>query len=158
MPSYTIYLIPRRKVGCTTNLAQRMAEYRCNWDLPKPWPYYRVLEVLHDVTATQAGDREWYYADKYGLPRGPHYTATLHANHLPNSWLTQSPDQRSTAGRKGGPVGGFKMRATCPHCGRIGQFCGMRRWHFDNCRDKPLAPASAPAMWASPHWYRVRAG
>lgn len=26
--------------------------------------------------------------------------------------------------------------ATCPHCGKIGQYRAMKRWHFDNCKLK----------------------
>lgn len=25
---------------------------------------------------------------------------------------------------------------TCPHCGKTGELIGMKRWHFDNCRQK----------------------
>ena len=26
-------------------------------------------------------------------------------------------------------------QAACPHCGKIGQYRAMKRWHFDNCKD-----------------------
>ena len=25
---------------------------------------------------------------------------------------------------------------TCPHCGKIGKGGGMKKWHFDNCKDR----------------------
>lgn len=25
---------------------------------------------------------------------------------------------------------------TCPHCGKTGGYQGLKRWHFDNCKDK----------------------
>ena len=29
------------------------------------------------------------------------------------------------------------VKTTCPHCGKIGQEIAFRRWHGDNCRNKP---------------------
>ena len=29
-----------------------------------------------------------------------------------------------------------KLKATCPHCGKVGQMVNMKRWHFENCRHK----------------------
>lgn len=29
-----------------------------------------------------------------------------------------------------------EIKATCPHCGKEGILSGMKRWHFDNCRNK----------------------
>lgn len=26
-------------------------------------------------------------------------------------------------------------QAACPHCGKLGQYRAMKRWHFDNCKD-----------------------
>lgn len=31
-------------------------------------------------------------------------------------------------------------KVTCPHCGTVGSGAGMKRWHFDNCRNKPGEP------------------
>jgi len=45
-------------------------------------------------------------------------------------------DRRSENARKGGLVGGFAQRATCPHCGKIGSLASMKRWHFDNCPNR----------------------
>lgn len=27
-----------------------------------------------------------------------------------------------------------KLKVSCPHCHKVGQFTNMKRWHFDNCR------------------------
>jgi hypothetical protein len=29
-----------------------------------------------------------------------------------------------------------KPTLTCPHCGLVGKYAGMKRWHFDNCKNK----------------------
>lgn len=29
-----------------------------------------------------------------------------------------------------------EVKAVCPHCGKEGILAGMKRWHFDNCRNK----------------------
>jgi len=31
-----------------------------------------------------------------------------------------------------------KAKATCPHCGQAGGANGMKRFHFENCKHKPL--------------------
>lgn len=31
---------------------------------------------------------------------------------------------------------GFSQQATCPHCLKTGQYAGMKRWHFDNCKGR----------------------
>lgn len=31
---------------------------------------------------------------------------------------------------------GFRDKVECPHCNKIGQLAVMKRWHFDNCRNK----------------------
>lgn len=31
---------------------------------------------------------------------------------------------------------GFVKKAVCPHCGKEGQYAGMKRWHFDDCKEK----------------------
>ena len=105
MVTHYIYMIctsRRKKIGCTCNLASRMQEYRRNWRLRRPWPIYRIIEELIDLTDQQAGDREWYWADHYGLPRGVHYTITRRAQHSPGAWLNQPPDRHIVNARKDG--------------------------------------------------------
>jgi len=31
-----------------------------------------------------------------------------------------------------------KVKATCPFCGKVGGISQMKRWHFNNCKSKPL--------------------
>ena len=33
----------------------------------------------------------------------------------------------------------FRIKVTCPHCNMTGGQGPMRRWHFDNCKNKELA-------------------
>jgi len=35
-------------------------------------------------------------------------------------------------------TGGTLIRVECPHCGKIGGVNGMKRYHFDHCKMKPL--------------------
>ena|ERR1017187_2339045 len=53
-------------------------------------------------------------------------------------WGKQRPDlvERNKLG-VGKSIGESKI-VTCPHCGKSGRARGMGRWHFDNCKDKPL--------------------
>ena len=43
-------------------------------------------------------------------------------------------EQRSAQSKrlKGRP----KPTATCPHCNKVGGISAMKRWHFDNCKDR----------------------
>lgn len=55
-------------------------------------PEIELLEELHDATDQEAGDREWYWADKFGYSRGLHYALTMRAV--------------SARGKIGGKIGG----------------------------------------------------
>ena len=36
------------------------------------------------------------------------------------------------------PRAGEKLeQMTCPHCGKVGAGGSMKRWHFDNCKERP---------------------
>ena len=35
------------------------------------------------------------------------------------------------------PNNPYKLRVTCPHCGKTGNKVNMLRWHLDNCKYKP---------------------
>jgi hypothetical protein len=83
---HTIYHIPGVKVGCTVDFKKRKTQY-------EPGTVFEVLENI-ECTALVAGDREWYWADKFGYPKGPHYSE--------NNWnVNMTPEQRSEAGRAG---------------------------------------------------------
>lgn len=42
-----------------------------------------------------------------------------------------------------------KTRLTCPHCNKEGNVGNMKRWHFDNCGKKQLAPRGKDGKWIS---------
>lgn len=44
---------------------------------------------------------------------------------------------QTKAGRKNKGVP--KPTTICPHCGKVGSVNTMRRWHFDNCKNSPIA-------------------
>lgn len=138
-PSYWIYHIPGRKVGCTDNVERRKRGYPIGTK-------FEILEELYGVTNQEAGDREWWWADQFGYKRGAHYTVTvaLVAVRTPEQlsaagyrfaefgWKTRTLEQRRDAGLKGG----FRQRLICPHCGLEGQAANLRRYHFDHCPKK----------------------
>ena len=70
---YYIYHIQGLKVGVTTKIKHRRYMYRRdkgkNYEL-------EVLEVMENVTEEEVGDREWWWADQFGYPRGTHYRHT----------------------------------------------------------------------------------
>lgn len=51
-------------------------------------------------------------------------------------------------------VGRTHSLITCPHCNTTGGCTTMKRWHFDNCKDRPggaATPRKAPPMLTCPH-------
>ncbi len=73
---YTIYHIKGEKVGCTRNVAKRKAIYRSVRGICPPM--YLIERIPLSRGEKFAGDREWYWADHYGYPRGQHYQLTMH--------------------------------------------------------------------------------
>ena len=60
---------------------------------------------------------------KKGIPTGPQT-----AEHIKNA----------TAARIGQLKGKSQKLVECSHCGEIGGISVMNRWHFDNCKKKPI--------------------
>jgi hypothetical protein len=63
---YTIYHVVGVKVGCTSVFERRKKQYSED-------TVFEILEELDNCTDQFAGDREWWWADKFGYERGPHY-------------------------------------------------------------------------------------
>ena len=42
-------------------------------------------------------------------------------------------------GRKGGALGGFAQRGTCPHCGFETNRAALVKYHNENCKQRPRA-------------------
>lgn len=88
--SHYIYEISGRKVGCCKNLEDRMDLYE---EVDGTRPKYSIVEVLYDTIDQEAGDREWYWADKLGYPRDHlHYAKSISA--------------MQERGRRGGAIAG----------------------------------------------------
>ena len=77
--TYTIYHIPRMKVGLTINIELRRSQYPAG-------TRFKILEerVLRPCrkSAKLMGDKEWAYADKFGYERGAHYCDSLRSKLL----------------------------------------------------------------------------
>lgn len=71
--TYTIYHIPGVKVGCTIDFRRRKVEY-ARYHPEMLLDTIEILEILDNVSAREAGDREWELADMYGYDRGSHYS------------------------------------------------------------------------------------
>ena len=118
---YTIYHIPKIKIGCSAVLERRIKE--------QGFIEYEVLEEHTDIYL--ASDREITLQKKYGLP----------VDYIPYWQSVRDLQLRVTkeSCSKGGKIGG-KMQAsilkTCPHCGFKGKSVGFLRWHGDNCKAK----------------------
>jgi hypothetical protein len=68
---YYIYHLPGKKVGCTSNMERRFKEYRLQG-------YRGPIHILEKFSGsiTEAGNREWRYANKFGYKLGWHYSLT----------------------------------------------------------------------------------
>lgn len=148
MITHIIYHIPGRKVGCTKNIVWRKKLYL---DREGILPSIEILEELHDKTDQEAGDIEWAWADKFGYPRGNHYTIIMKAivargkiggiayssSHSPderskiaqNGLANVSPKRRSEIARMGGLIGGRRRAETTSRerrseIGRMGAAAG----------------------------------
>lgn len=54
-----------------------------------------------------------------------------HENFINDGWLT-TEQGKIMAAKNNAP-------SECPHCGKIGQYRAMKRWHFDNCKYRILS-------------------
>lgn len=86
MISHIIYHIPNRKVGCTRNLEKRKHMYLNQEGV---MPHIVVLEELHDLTDKEAGDIEWYWADKLHYKRDQHYMANRTKSYIDTQVVTK---------------------------------------------------------------------
>lgn len=60
-----------------------------------------------------------------------------HENFIGSGWIT--PERgREMAAKNNAP-------SECPHCGKIGQYRAMKRWHFDNCKHLQFQNATVVA-------------
>jgi hypothetical protein len=99
MITHRIYEIPGRKIGCTK---RSLKSRQKNYTIEKNGKITLILiEELSDMSDQEAGDREWWWADKLGYKRGPHYTHTVNA-----AVGAITAEMRKEISRKGGIAGG----------------------------------------------------
>lgn len=55
---------------------------------------------------------------------------------IPISWNTNSATPEANAKRSATMKNIQWQTYTCPHCGKDGKSNAMKRWHFDNCKEK----------------------
>ena len=58
-----------------------------------------------------------------------------------NMTKEQLSERGKKAGKKCAELGitGFQQKVVCPHCDKQGSVMNMKRWHFDNCKHKPIS-------------------
>jgi hypothetical protein len=104
MTTFYIYEVPGHKNGATNDLEKRFRE---NFEKYQIEPI--VIETMEGPNTPEfwqvVGDREWYYADLNGYPRGVHYRLALESR---QPWNDQTryvltPED----GRKGGSISGL---------------------------------------------------
>lgn len=157
-PNYVRTSGKKGKVGCTQDLEHRKKEYDMGRGV-------KILERLENVTTKEAGDREWYWADKLGYRRGNHYiyaligringskiggprggTANVRSGHLRRiSHLGGKVTGRrnvetgqvflAAAANVSSPNHITKQKFTCQYCNRIGIGPSIFR-HIRSCKEK----------------------
>jgi hypothetical protein len=120
---HTIYHIPGKKVGCTTNFKRRVEQY-------PEGTLIEVLEVLENVDDQAAGDCEWKWADHFGYRRYNHYCVAMNARRV----ATQKSAKTVNAGRNGAKALLAKGPFACDVCGQAGNPPNIFRYHFANCK------------------------
>jgi hypothetical protein len=53
-----------------------------------------------------------------------------------NKGLKNGPMSEENRMKRSHPLTNKRAKATCPHCMKIGDISGMKRYHFDNCKMK----------------------
>jgi hypothetical protein len=126
MITHYIYEIANRKIGCCKNLKYRMQLYE-QMEGRRP-RFVRIWERLHDATDQEAGDREWWWADTLGYPRGPHYTIIINAMRIGGNHRmeTRTPEQRSTHSRSAHQS--FMKKTTPEQRSKWNRKAALHRW------------------------------
>lgn len=141
-----IWLKPLQNVGYGVIEVPRTAA-----DGPGP---VSVRDGLHKVTKTRTVHRVSYEEFVGPIPKGrvvAHTCDTTYCCNPDHLWLGTRKQNSEDMVRKGRAqhhgLGGndspefleqyFKV-VQCPHCEKEGVRLGMLRWHFDNCKHKPV--------------------
>lgn len=104
MKTFYIYEVPGHKNGATNDLEKRFRE---NFEKYQIEPI--IIETMEGPNTPEfwqvVGDREWYYADLNGYPRGTHYRLAREHRSVWNDqtrYVLTSED-----GRRGGSISGL---------------------------------------------------
>ena len=130
--AYYIYHIPGIKIGCTSQLQQRMRK--------QGFTEWEILEEHTDIL--EASNREIQLQKDYGytvdtIPYWKSVEHRLRASSASGKKHVESGHWARVArlgGRKN--KGRICKRSICPHCNKEGGGNAMKQWHFDNCKHK----------------------
>lgn len=141
---YHLYHIKGIKWGCTKNINQRLR--RQGYTISDLDRLILVGNIQLADTLEKELNKEYGYKNK----SQSYINACKHAVIGGNK--TASLGKMSKIGKERGPIQGKyniesgklkKIRdeqnfskIVCPHCKKEGQARAMKRWHFDNCKDK----------------------
>jgi len=150
MYTYTVYLIPGKKIGCTTDFKRRMSVQR-----------FTNSEILWQ----EEGDYEfgWDAGDKEIELQLQYFGNRDNGNHYQESRINrvQTFEVCSKGGKKGGAIQGRNLVESgkwdeyrnkgqnvrleiiqCPHCPIFGARFNLTRYHFDKCKHKDIKKAT----------------
>lgn len=147
-------------------------EYRDIWksELAANPHLFSTVIVSYTATRESAYGKEGVFHDKLNVVRSPLYINRSSASfRFDNTGKKMLDTQKkkisdSSKGHKKSEETRKRMRkpktaehnkknsearakvatVTCPHCGKVGDPGVMSRWHFDNCKQNPLAPTRPP--------------
>ena len=139
---YEIYHIPNIKIGCTSNLLNRMRV--------QGFTEWEILETHTDIY--EVSDREIQLQKEYGLPvdtipywkaienlekgRGMNHTGYFTKEDCVKGGSIGVGDKRSRESKqkmREFHLGKKQKVVTCPHCNKQGGNA-MKMYHFDNCK------------------------
>jgi hypothetical protein len=156
--TFYIYEVPGHKNGCTiewqNRSQQNFEKYNILPVLVETYNYPDEPEYWQIV-----GDREWELAEKNGYLKGTHYRIAREQrilasksgaksqlktgkhnfqNGYGNKTFNNTIEHQSNAAKiaNANPNHVNKKKDICPHCNKIGHYIAMRRWHFNNCKQK----------------------
>jgi hypothetical protein len=154
---YYIYEIIGVKVGCTHQPKVRQKEQQ-------ELGHMIILEQHEDIMIASAREIQLQKEKGYKVDTVPYYHTfnlkhvgcyiPMHARVLGgrNSKPNLTKEDLVRGGKLGGPKAGRKavesgqiyeaakaahVKVSCPHCNKVGSLSLMKRWHFDQCKEKP---------------------
>lgn len=113
------------------------------------WGSKRTEDIKKKMSNAQKGERGSMYGKKpwnYGLEATDEHKRKLSESHR-GKILSEEHKKNISEGNKGNIHSDLtkkklserakkREKITCPHCDKIGQNSVMKRWHFENCKNK----------------------